>query len=313
MWRTALPGDKLHKIANLLENPEPEAIYRRLVSQWEKPEEVAAAGSEPRGPLWDQTIARDFPAFVPRMQYLDMVSYLPDDILTKIDRATMAVGLEGRVPLLDHRVVAYAWTLPFRFKVRGGSGKWLLRRVLDRYVPRPLIDRPKMGFGVPIDAWLRGPLREWAEQLLAPARLTSYGFVRVEPVRRAWQEHLEGSRNWQYPLVDRADAAGLAREMGVIARPRKILYVTTDLFIGGGAEGMLTRMATAQPRLADEIVIVSLSPWFCIVRPAVTRGGCHGGRTRLRHGLRCNLWSAPPRPAYRRSRARNRAGLDVSR
>jgi asparagine synthase (glutamine-hydrolysing) len=200
MWRTALPGDKLHKIAAVLENAEPDAIYRRLVSQWEKPEEVAAAGAEPRGPLWDQTIARDFPDFVPRMQYLDLVSYLPDDILTKVDRATMAVGLEGRVPLLDHRVVAYAWTLPFRFKVRGGSGKWLLRRVLDRYVPRSLIDRPKMGFGVPIDAWLRGPLREWAEQLLAPARLSSYGFVRVEPVRRAWLEHLEGSRNWQYPL-----------------------------------------------------------------------------------------------------------------
>jgi asparagine synthase (glutamine-hydrolysing) len=199
IWRTALPGDKLHKIANLLENPEPDAIYRRLVSQWE-PGEIAAAGLEPRGPLWDATVGRDFPAFVPRMQYLDLVSYLPDDILTKVDRATMAVGLEGRVPLLDHRVVAYAWTLPFRFKVRGGSGKWLLRRVLDRYVPRPLIDRPKMGFGVPIDAWLRGPLREWAEQLLAPARLSSYGFVRAEPVRRAWQEHLQGSRNWQYPL-----------------------------------------------------------------------------------------------------------------
>jgi asparagine synthase (glutamine-hydrolysing) len=200
MWRTALPGDKLHKIADLLENPEPDAIYRRLVSQWEKPEEVAAAGAEPRGPLWDPTVARDFPAFVPRMQYLDLVSYLPDDILTKVDRATMAVGLEGRVPLLDHRVVAYSWSLPLSFKLRGGQSKWLLRRVLDRYVPRPLIDRPKMGFGVPIDAWLRGPLREWAEQLLAPARLSSYGFVRVEPVRRAWQEHLEGSRNWQYPL-----------------------------------------------------------------------------------------------------------------
>jgi asparagine synthase (glutamine-hydrolysing) len=199
-WRPALPGDKLHKISTLLDNPEPDAIYRRLVSQWERPEEVAAAGREPRGPLWDPTIAQDFPDLVPRMQFLDMVSYLPDDILTKVDRATMAVGLEGRVPLLDHRVVAFSWSLPPHLKVRGGRSKWLLRKVLDRYVPRSLIERPKMGFGVPIDAWLRGPLREWAEALLMPARLAAYEFVRVEPVRRAWQEHLEGTRNWQYPL-----------------------------------------------------------------------------------------------------------------
>ena len=199
-WRPALPGDKLHKITTLLDNPQPDAIYRRLVSQWERPDEIAAAGQEPRGPLWDPTIAQDFPDLVPRMQFLDMITYLPDDILTKVDRATMAVGLEGRVPLLDHRVVAYSWSLPLEFKLRGGRSKWLLRQVLDRYVPRPLIDRPKMGFGVPIDAWLRGPLREWAELLLTPARLASDGFVRVEPVRRAWQEHLEGSRNWQYPL-----------------------------------------------------------------------------------------------------------------
>ena len=199
-WRPALPGDKLHKITTLLDNPQPDAIYRRLVSQWDAPDEVAASGREPRGPLWDPTIAHDFPALVPRMQFLDMITYLPDDILTKVDRATMAVGLEGRVPLLDHRVVAFSWSLPLEFKLRGGRSKWLLRQVLDRYVPRSLIDRPKMGFGVPIDAWLRGPLREWAELLLSPARLASDGFVRVEPVRRAWQEHLEGSRNWQYPL-----------------------------------------------------------------------------------------------------------------
>jgi asparagine synthase (glutamine-hydrolysing) len=199
-WRPALPGDKLHKITTLLDNPQPDAIYRRLVSQWERPDEIAAAGQEPRGPLWDPSIAQDFPDLVPRMQFLDMITYLPDDILTKVDRATMAVGLEGRVPLLDHRVVAYSWSLPLEFKLRNGRSKWLLRQVLDRYVPRPLIDRPKMGFGVPIDAWLRGPLREWAESLLTPARLASDGFVRVEPVRRAWQEHLDGSRNWQYPL-----------------------------------------------------------------------------------------------------------------
>jgi asparagine synthase (glutamine-hydrolysing) len=198
--RASLPGDKLHKIATLLDDPSPGAIYRGVVSQWDRPQEIAAAGHEPEGPLWDASIARDFPDLMSRMQVLDLLTYLPDDILTKVDRATMAVGLEGRVPLLDHRVIAYSWTLPLQMKVRGGHGKWLLRRVLDRYVPQPLIDRPKMGFGVPIDAWLRGPLREWAESLLAPARLKADGFVRAEPVRRVWQEHLEGTRNWQYPL-----------------------------------------------------------------------------------------------------------------
>ena len=199
-WRPALPGDKLHKIASFLDHPQPDAIYRRLVSQWDEPDKIAAGGREPSGPLWDATVARDFPNMVARMQFLDMVSYLPDDILTKVDRATMAVGLEGRVPMLDHRVVAHSWSLPVGLKLRGGQGKWLLRRVLERYVPRTLTDRPKMGFAVPIDAWLRGPLREWAEELLSTHRLRADGLLRVEPVRQAWQQHLAGTCNWQYPL-----------------------------------------------------------------------------------------------------------------
>jgi len=198
--RQAQPGDKLHKLAALLDNPTPAAIYLRLVSQWANPTEIAVHGEEPMSVLRDPSVATDLPGFVPRMQYLDMATYLPDDILTKVDRATMAVGLEGRVPLIDHRVVAYAWSLPMNLKVRDGQGKWVLRQVLDRYVPKRLIDRPKQGFGVPIDSWLRGPLRDWAENLLDPKRLAEVGLFRPEPIRKVWSEHLAGTRNWQYPL-----------------------------------------------------------------------------------------------------------------
>ncbi len=193
-------GDKMYKLADVLSIEGREALYRRLVSQWEDPNEVIRGAHEPKGILWDSTVRDDVPDFIERMQFLDAVTYLPDDILTKVDRASMAVSLEVRVPLLDHRVVEFAWRLPKAMKIRDGKGKWLLRQVLYKYVPQELVDRPKMGFGIPIDRWLRGELRDWAEDLLSEDRLAREGFFDPAPIRARWAEHLSGRRNWHYPL-----------------------------------------------------------------------------------------------------------------
>jgi asparagine synthase (glutamine-hydrolysing) len=197
----AKPGDKLHKLAALLALPDPDAMYLGMISLWEDPAEVVVQGMEPLTPVTDRANWASLPDFTMRMMYLDLVTYLPDDILVKVDRASMAVSLEARVPLIDHRVVEFAWQIPLSMKIKQeGEGKWLLRRVLDRYVPRQLIERPKMGFGVPIDSWLRGPLREWAESLLDAHRLEREGYFHSGPIRQRWAEHLSGKRNWQYAL-----------------------------------------------------------------------------------------------------------------
>lgn len=195
-------GDRIHKGAGIMGNQTIDGLYHSLVSHWDSPAEVVLEGLEPPTLLAGNT--PDFGAVdsVERMMAMDLVTYLPDDILVKVDRAAMAVSLETRVPMLDHRVVEFAWRLPQNLKQRDGVGKWVLRQVLYRHVPQSLIERPKMGFGVPIDDWLRGPLREWAESLLAPERLQREGFFRVAPIRQKWDEHLGGKRNWAYHLWD---------------------------------------------------------------------------------------------------------------
>jgi asparagine synthase (glutamine-hydrolysing) len=194
----AARADRLRKLAAVLGARSDDALYRQIVSFWPDgatpvlgAAEPATAFGEPPAGLAD---------FASRMMLLDLRTYLCDDILVKVDRAAMAASLETRVPLLDHRIVEFALRLPLHQKMRDGQGKWILRQLVDRYVPRALMDRPKKGFGLPIHAWLRGPLRSWAEDLLAQDRLSHAGLIDPAPVRLLWEQHLAGLNDWGYRL-----------------------------------------------------------------------------------------------------------------
>lgn len=195
-------GDKLHKGAALLGSRTVAELYRGMVSHWDDPASIVLGSTEPATVLSGGTIGLKGLSGVESMMAIDMLSFLPDDILTKVDRAAMGTSLETRVPFLDHRVAEFAWSLPLNYKLKHGVTKWPLRQVLYRHVPRELIERPKMGFSVPIDHWLRGPLRDWAETLLSEQRLRTEGFFSPGPIRQKWAEHLSGRRNWQYHLWD---------------------------------------------------------------------------------------------------------------
>ena len=206
-WQRFLPPrlqvsslvNRLPKLADALAYQDGHSYYHALISHIKHPASLVVGVSEPETCFIRRDQA-DLPSLQEQMMLWDMKSYLPDDILTKVDRASMAVSLEARVPLLDHRVVEFAWKVPIHLKYRDGQGKWLLRQVLYRYVPKELMDRPKMGFSVPIGLWLRGPLRDWAEALLNESRLREEGFFHPAPIRKMWLEHLTGKRNWQHQL-----------------------------------------------------------------------------------------------------------------
>jgi asparagine synthase (glutamine-hydrolysing) len=199
-WRLLHPGEKVLRLADLLGSPSRELLYRSMVSQWDNPEAVVIDSPEPASFLTSPALWPQAKDFLSQMMFFDLKTYLPDDILVKVDRASMAASLESRAPFLDHRVVEFALRLPTSLKLKGGQSKWILRELLSKYVPRKLFERPKMGFGVPIDSWLRGELREWADDLLSEERLRREGFFHPGPIREKWLAHRSGERNFHYPL-----------------------------------------------------------------------------------------------------------------
>lgn len=194
-----ITGDRLHKLAELFDAPTSTTFYRDLVSAWRRPASIVRNSTEPTTALMEP-FAGERGGLLAEMMLRDQVSYLPDDILVKVDRAAMAASLESRAPLLDHRIAEMAWRLPAHYWRRDGKGKWIVRQVLDRYVPRALVERPKQGFGIPLNEWLRGPLRDWADDLLSVDALKREGLFNTTPIVTAWSEHRSGVRNWSPSL-----------------------------------------------------------------------------------------------------------------
>jgi asparagine synthase (glutamine-hydrolysing) len=204
-WRVRLPSVKVDKVGRVLQAPTLGHAYAALLAHWDDPSSlVLGAGSSGAAPSPSDDWADGAPTGDVTDQLLrsDLTSYLPDDVLTKVDRAAMAASLETRTPFLDRGVLDVAWRIPADWKIHEGTTKWALRSVLDRHVPRDLVDGPKMGFGVPLDAWLRGPLRPWAEDLLSEEAVKRHGLLDPFPVRRAWRQHLAGHRDRGYELWD---------------------------------------------------------------------------------------------------------------
>ncbi len=193
-------GNLVSKLADVFEANNGFDLYLNFVTHWPDPASIVINGVEPPTQITPPEL--HFNNTIEQMMVFDSISFLPDDILCKVDRAAMGVSLESRVPMLDHRIVEFAWQLPLEMKIRGGQGKWILRQVLNKYVPRELVERPKMGFSLPIDSWLRGPLRDWAESLLDETRLRQEGYFDPSPIRQKWVEHLSGRKNWQHCLWD---------------------------------------------------------------------------------------------------------------
>jgi asparagine synthase (glutamine-hydrolysing) len=186
-------GERVHKLANVMTAASVGGMYKSLLSAWQQPETLVDAPREDdeNEQILDQQDPRDL---LDRMMLADQTIYLPDDLLAKIDRASMALSLEVRAPLLDHRIVEFSWRVPHRLKLRGTAGKWILRQILYRRVPQRIVERPKMGFSVPIDRWLRGPLRTWAGSLLVEDRIRQGGLLDPGPIVGAWRDLQEGRR-----------------------------------------------------------------------------------------------------------------------